>query len=76
METLEDDEVSELDGNSLKIVEQMIDRIRENVKQGTCADMTRLIQLRKELRETQERGQVRKIEVQWVKPGPEFFEDE
>jgi hypothetical protein len=76
MEMLEDDEVSELDGKSLKIVEQMIDQIREKVKQGTCADLTRLIQLRKELREAQEKGQIRRIEVQWVRPGAEFFEDD
>jgi hypothetical protein len=76
METVEYDEVSESDGSSLQIVEQMIDQIREKVKQGTCADLTRLIQLRKDLREAQERGWIRKIEVQWVKPGSEFFEDE
>jgi hypothetical protein len=74
METLED-EVSELDGSSLEIVEQMIDQIRNTVKQGTCADLARLIQLRTDLREAHERGQIREIKVQWVKPGREFFQD-
>jgi hypothetical protein len=55
----------------LRLVESVLQRLQLEVKSGSCADFTRLLQLQRELRREEDAENVRKIEVTWVDPVPE-----
>ncbi len=52
----------------LRQVEDAIYTLELEVKSGSCADFTRLLQLRKELSKEGESENIRKIEVTWIDP--------
>jgi hypothetical protein len=55
----------------LRLVEEALQTLQLDVKSGSCADFTRLLQLQRELKKEEDIENVRKIEVTWVDPVPE-----
>ena len=53
------------------MVEEILKNMQIVVKEGSCADFTRLLQLQRELKKEEETESIRKIEVSWVEPKPE-----
>lgn len=52
----------------LRMVEDAIETLELDVKSGSCADFTRLLQLQRELSKEGETENIRKIEVTWIDP--------
>ena len=52
----------------LRQVEEALRTLELEVKSGSCADFTRLLQLRKELSKEGEAEDIRRIEVTWIDP--------
>lgn len=54
--------------NALKSVEKALGTIELEVKSGSCTDLARLIQMRKELTAELEKDSIKEIRVTWVEP--------
>ena len=54
--------------SALKSVEKALRTLELTVKEGSAADMARLLQLRKELREELSNEGIEEIRVTWVEP--------
>ena len=57
--------------SALRLVEDTLSAMRLEVKSGSCADLTRLLQLQRELKKEEEVDHIRRIEVTWVDPESE-----
>ena len=60
-----------LEKSPLQLVEDALQTMKIAVKDGSCADFTRLLQLQRELKKENETESIRKIEVLWIEPEPE-----
>ena len=65
------DESSGAPSSALRLVEDTLEAMRLQVKSGSCADLTRLLQLQRELKKEEEVDQIRRIEVTWIDPESE-----
>jgi hypothetical protein len=54
--------------NALQAVERALGTMEIEVKSGSCTDLARLIQMRKELTTELEKDSVKEIKVTWVEP--------
>jgi hypothetical protein len=54
--------------NALQSVEKALGAIELEVKSGSCTDLARLIQMRKELTAELEKDSIKEIRVTWVEP--------
>jgi hypothetical protein len=54
--------------NALMSVEKALGTIELEVKSGSCTDLARLIQMRKELTAELEKDSIKEIRVTWVEP--------
>ena len=54
--------------SALQSVERALAKIEIEVKSGSCTDLARLIQMRKELTAELEKDSIKEIKVTWVEP--------
>jgi hypothetical protein len=54
--------------NALQSVEKALGTIEIEVKSGSCTDLARLIQMRRELTAELEKESIKEIKVTWVEP--------
>ena len=61
--------------SALRLVEETLGVVKVEVKTGSCADLARLVQLRRELKQEVEADNIREIKVTWVEPELEYVEE-